>query len=612
MNNKWSITILIFALAVALAGCGGGGSGSSSSPTGVNPGVPSSVRLLPIQIIGQTGSDIFLKARVFDGNGLALRDIPVTFTNFSIMGMLSSNVAVTDVHGIATVSLRSNTPGFITVQSEVDAGAAQIRDRKTVFFSELDLTFPSGISQVPTLKLEVDSNYNGIFNEPEDFILFESAGDNQVVVRATVNSAGMEPAVNSSVMFGADSEEATFPLGDTKLTDANGQASALVQVDPSTVRNFSIPLSITALADNGAGNIVTVFLNPVTVSTVSVFANPATVSVGGTSEITATAATSAGGQLPDGTIVNFSSSCGQITPFSEVGGGIATATFISPEVSGSCTITASTGGVSGTASVTASTALSVQPGAITIDGNTGGTATFTIFGGTPGYTVISDNPLFPASPSAVSASGGKFTVSVPASTPDTSITYTVRDAAGATATASLTVSGLGALSVLPSSQSINSSTGGTATFRIFGGKPPYLIISDNPQFLPSSSTVTTSGGTFLVAVPAGSPETSVSYTIRDAAGETITASLSITAGGGASTDFFLRPEDVTISAGQSVTYVINGGTAPYIIFADRPGDVAIVYPGGASFTVVGINPASVTITVRDNEGREASQVLTIE
>jgi hypothetical protein len=86
----------------------------------------------------------------------------------------------------------------------------------------------------------------------------------------------------------------------------------------------------------------------------------------------------------------------------------------------------------------------------------------------------------------------------------------------------------------------------------------------------------------------------------------------ITEGEGPPPDFFLRPEDVTISAGQSVTYIIFGGTAPFTIFADRPGDATVVYPGGTSFTVVGINPATVTITVRDSTGQETETILTIQ
>jgi hypothetical protein len=461
MNKKWSMTILIFALAAALAGCGGGGSGSSSAPTGVNPGVPSSVQLLPIQIIGQTGSDIFLKTKVLDGNGLALGNIPVTFTNFSFIGMLSSNVAVTDVHGIATVSLRSNIPGFITVESEVDTGASQIRDRKTVFFSELDLTFPSGISQVPTLNLEVDGNNNGIFNEPEDFILFESAGDNQVVVRATVNSAGMAPAVNSSVTFGADSEEATFPLGDTKFTDANGQASTLVQVDPSSIRDFTLPLNITALADNGAGNIITVFLNPVTVSTVTVTANPDTVDSGGSADITAMVTTTAGTPLPDGTTVQFSTSRGGIQPFAQTEDGFATVTFTAPALGEggfdiTATISASVSGKQGstTVKVIAPPAPPVEPPppppalVVTPAGgpmSCGGVAQiFFITGGVPPYTATAPLSTAPVTitNSPVFASGGFFTVTtgacegLPESTP---VSVIVKDSANTLVTITVTV-----------------------------------------------------------------------------------------------------------------------------------------------------------------------------
>lgn len=83
------------------------------------------------------------------------------------------------------------------------------------------------------------------------------------------------------------------------------------------------------------------------------------------------------------------------------------------------------------------------------------------------------------------------------------------------------------LDVLPPSQIVNSATGGKATFTIYGGTPPYSVFSNNTAYPPSPNTVSASGGTFSVTVTANSPETTITYTIRDSVGETKTASLNI-------------------------------------------------------------------------------------
>ena len=83
--------------------------------------------------------------------------------------------------------------------------------------------------------------------------------------------------------------------------------------------------------------------------------------------------------------------------------------------------------------------LTVQPPAQTVDGGSGGTAAFTISGGIAPYAVSSNNPSFPPSPATVTASGGSFTVSVPAGTPAATVTYMVQDNAGVTAAAVLNI-----------------------------------------------------------------------------------------------------------------------------------------------------------------------------
>jgi hypothetical protein len=142
--KKIIILLALLALSFGTFSCGGG-AGSSNEPSGESPGVPFVVKLLPAQYIAQTNAFIYLNAKVLDGNGAPVKNVPVTFTNLSSTGTLisasstsgvkttsSSTVANTNSLGIARIKLYSTTDGFATVQAEVNTGAGIKRDRKTV------------------------------------------------------------------------------------------------------------------------------------------------------------------------------------------------------------------------------------------------------------------------------------------------------------------------------------------------------------------------------------------------------------------------------------------------------------------------------------------------
>jgi len=357
-----SIALLIFV--ISLTGCGGG-SGSSSVPVGVNPSIAALVQLLPVQYVVHTNSFITFKAKVIDGNGRVMQNVPVAFTNLSLTGVLSSISANTDAIGIATVTLYSTTDGFATVQAEVYTGSGQVRDKKTVFF-----TSSSSLSLLPSMTLDVDGDGDGIYNEASDFELFENTNDSQVLVRATLYNSFGQLVFGDTVTFTADVPyrvgadpaatcsdgsaicEVSFPLGNTATTDSDGQAFVLVSVSPATLRNVTTVLNIMASATNGAFNMVSVFLNPVTIN--SIVLGPSTVFLDseGTVDMSATVFTTAGGLAPDGTAVNFSTTgtAGSIVPFAQVTTGVAGATFTASTVTPSTatasgTIQATSGGV---------------------------------------------------------------------------------------------------------------------------------------------------------------------------------------------------------------------------------------------------------------------------
>jgi len=507
--KKVIILLALSALSLCAFSCGGG-AGSADSPSGENPGIPSVVQLLPSHYIAQTNSSITLHAKVLDGNGVAVPNTPVTFTNLSSpFGVLSSTSANTDNLGLATVTIRSTSFGFATVQAQVNTGVGQIRDKKTVFFS-VDLNLQ------PFMILDVDGNNNGIFDQPDDFILFQNTTDNQVVVRATVFNRFGQREFGSVVTFGADSPykigssttcsdgssscAVSFPLGNTATTDMNGQASVLVQVDPIILTNVTTVLNITAEADNGAANLVSLFLLPVKVETVTVTANPQVVAPDKTSAITAAVALNTGGPAPDGTSVSFTTcdaatctaTCGSVTPFAQTTDGVAEAEFTAPSTENTCTITATAAGVPGSTIVTVTSALTVVPPSYSAVAGAGGAFTFTVTGGAPPYIINSSNPSAVFDSAAgdgvwnVDASGGTFIANVSATACPSSVTLTVSDSLGATKTVTITIVGSPIL-ISPASAIICENTancGGsgsptTATFTISGGVLPYFTTSSN-------------------------------------------------------------------------------------------------------------------------------------
>lgn len=213
-------------------------------------------------------------------------------------------------------------------------------------------------------------------------------------MKATVFNEYGEKVSNITVTFGSDSKEVTFPLGETATT-VNGEASVLIQVDPSVLRSLTTTINITAKANNGAYNMVTLFLKPVTISTITVTASPEKVKSNGTSNVIATLTTSTGMPAPEGTTVNFTASCGQMDPpFAQTTKGSASSKFTAPSttVDINCEVTARAGGKTG------SVVIEVEgvPGPLTIipvesTVKEGDTAYFFIHNGTKPYFVDVDH-----------------------------------------------------------------------------------------------------------------------------------------------------------------------------------------------------------------------------
>jgi hypothetical protein len=550
------VLCLLIGAGAMLQSCGGGGAGSSTDPKGNSPGVPHTLLLFPDKTVAQTGTYVELHAKLMDGNGNPIVGDTVNFTNKSIVGTLytmdatPTTTAKTDSRGIASVRIRSTTPGFASVVAESHA----LRDFRTIYFTTSDII--SGISFNPlSLLLEVDGDNDGIYDETSDFNLFETTGDDTVTVRATLTLFG-EALSGYSITFTADNPDAFFPDGTdldgdgkgdlkTSTTDSFGQAYATVKVEPSTTFSTSVVMNIQAITGLiyvpefdqyfTAASLVSLFLEPVVIDQIDLYANPTIVNVDDTSDLTIGVRLNTGGPAPDGTSVQLTASCGSIdTPFVQTKDGNATATFTAPSTPGSCTVTATAGGVSDSVTIQVNSDLQISgPSSIS---EVSGTATFSVTGGTGPYTITfsngsgSGNPIFnETSP----VNGDTLTLTTDSAcdkiTQNTTATVTVTDSVGASDTINLTVTNN---LVTPLSGSVCENDGtcsaGTNTITFtFCGVTPYDVTSDNTSIIADQTGLNTA--TFDVTPNPNSEtsDTDVTLTVTDNNSDTDTVTVTV-------------------------------------------------------------------------------------
>jgi hypothetical protein len=170
------------------------------------------------------------------------------------------------------------------------------------------------------------------------------------------------------------------------------------------------------------------------------------------------------------------------------------------------------------------------------------------------------------------------------------------------------------LSVEPESIEVDGIVGGTATFTVRGGVPGYTITSDDLSLPPDQTTVTNSGDTFTVTVPALTRAKTVEFTVRDSVGSTVTATVDIIED---TTTLDLQPSSfdigTTTGAAVNVQYTVTGGAAPYTVYFTLP-----MFIGGASPTqdgdtigTAGTNMQVFTVRYRWNAGDTATFDLTL-
>jgi hypothetical protein len=452
----------------------------------------------------------------------------VIFTKLSSIGTITVPKPVTDSFGYATADIFSSESGFVTVQAEVNSGTGMVRGRRTVFYTS------GSLNLLPSMILDVDADGDGVYNEPGDFVLLENVTDTEVLVRATVFDRFGFAEPFSEVIFGADVPyrtevdgactdgsdtcEVVFPQGVEKFTNSLGQAFVLVRYDANQLRSFQTLFNVLASADNGAFNLVTLFVEPVFISSIALTANPAIVDIEGTSAITAAVTTNLNAPAPDGTVVSFTTTCGAVEPLAQTTDGVAEVQFTAPSSDGICTVTGTVSGVSDSVGITVTSDLRITPETQGADGGNGQVLSFTISGGLAPYTTASTDPTSAFNDNG--AGGGtandgirngteggiwstsSISVTIPAGTPSGTVTLNVQDSLGDTVAATITITGAGVLTVTPPGPLDIACGGLAANFTITGGLPPYSVTSLDPLVTISGGPFTSSGDQFTATTAA--------------------------------------------------------------------------------------------------------------
>ena len=256
--------------------------------------------------------------------------------------------------------------------------------------------------------------------------------------------------------------------------------------------------------------------------------------------------------------------------------------------------------------------LVVNPSVLTVVQGT--SASLTVDSGVAPFQVFSSNSF--VLPVVQAVAGKTITLTPVNVATDTLVTLTIRDAAAQSTTVSVTVKPpvlpvIPALVVNPTSLSVYS--GIPSILTIERGVGPFQVFSSDSLVLPVVQAVS---GTsiFLVASNVASDKT-VTITVRDAAGQSVTVPVTVKpvpiAGA-----LVVTPTVLNIYSGTPSRITINSGVGPFQVFTSDGVVLPVVQSvAGAAITLtastVSVDTA-VTLTVRDSAGQTVTVAVTVK
>lgn len=326
------VTSMVLTL-LTLTACGGGGGSSSSGNTPTPTAATLALSTPSVDVVDSAN----LTALATDAKGNPVSGVPVTFTVVSGNGSLSSTSGTTDQAGVVETTLTSTKTGFINVK----ATASGLTKEVIVYFTQAQTT-------TDTLKMYIDADSDGNFNQPTDFYL-PADGKTTATVEAQILDVTGQPVSGKTVAFSSDYAGVTFAGGkNTAITDDRGLAVVAVSVDPTVKAATDIVLILASEpVDTGVGvhNMLSFYLEPLQVQSLQFSWRPAGIKPGESAAITVLPFLSDGKNPPDGTVINMSCTLGSCPPVGLLQSGQYVTTFTSDGTSGNALITTTVGGV---------------------------------------------------------------------------------------------------------------------------------------------------------------------------------------------------------------------------------------------------------------------------
>lgn len=213
------------------------------------------------------------------------------------------------------------------------------------------------------------------------------------------------------------------------------------------------------------------------------------------------------------------------------------------------------------------------------------TSQFTINGGTPGYSVTTNN----AAVATVTTSGSTFTVNAVGGG---DAVISIKDSVGAAVTVGIAVSANSAslFTTAPASFTVGVGTP-SQEYLISGGKPGYSVTSSDTAV----AQVGINGSRFIVTGVSGGK---ANLTIKDAVGASVGLEVTV---GSATQLFTTAASQISVAVGATQTYAISGGATPYSASSSN-GVLAAASVSGSTLSITGAFAGTVNVVVRDANG----------
>ncbi|CAN7643521.1 hypothetical protein [Massilia sp. LjRoot122] len=227
------------------------------------------------------------------------------------------------------------------------------------------------------------------------------------------------------------------------------------------------------------------------------------------------------------------------------------------------------------------------------------TSQFKVAGGQAPYSVAISNP------NVIAAAAGKDAVSVTAANPGTA-TVIVYDVLGNSDSFEITVTGGGTISVplyTTAPESIRMATKATGEYSVHGGTAPYVVTTSDAAIV----TGAIEGNKFTITSGAAGRGL---LNIRDAAGILQVVTVNVLG------DYMMplyttAPSGLTLAAGATSSYNIDGGTAPYVASTSAAGVAQASIVSGNKLEIQGISAGVADIIVFDSIGASVKVVATV-